>query len=118
LSRILHMELQLYEEHRGLPHFERLVAHMSSGPIWAYWLRDNCRASSSPCFQQWRSLCGPTDPFEAKRTAPDSLRAKYGTELPCNAVHGSDSVLIAHRELTLFFGDGGFVAQRIVPCIP
>ncbi len=47
-----------------------------------------------------RTLLGATDPMKA---APGTIRGDYGTVLPCNVVHASDSPESAARELGLFF---------------
>merc|ERR1712194_537671 len=52
----------------------------------------------------WRELMGPTNTQKAKEEAPESLRARFGTDETRNAVHGSDSSQSAARELELFFG--------------
>jgi nucleoside diphosphate kinase len=41
--------------------------------------------------EEWRKLIGPTNTEVAKRDAPNSLRAIFGTDGTKNAVHGSDS---------------------------
>ena len=48
---------------------------------------------------------GATNPENAKRESPKSLRASYGTSITKNAVHGSDSIDSAERELGFFFDD-------------
>ena len=52
----------------------------------------------------WRTVIGPTNPAEAKASSPNSIRAQFATENPRNAVHGSDSVVSAKREIDLVFG--------------
>lgn len=49
-----------------------------------------------------RDLMGATNPAEAKK---GTIRAKYGTEIQANAVHGSDSHANAEKEIRFFFGD-------------
>jgi hypothetical protein len=51
----------------------------------------------------WRALIGPTDSAKARHSAPQSLRARYGTDGQQNAFHGSDSDASAAREISLFF---------------
>lgn len=48
----------------------------------------------------WRKLMGATDPQKAE---PNTLRKLYGKILPLNAVHGSDGIEAAKREMELFF---------------
>ena len=46
---------------------------------------------------------GPTNPDVARDTHPQSVRALFGTDAQANAVHGSDSVESAKRELEIIF---------------
>lgn len=90
-----------YKEHEGKSFFKGLINFMSSGPIVVAVL------SGEDAIKRWRFLMGPTDPKEARVVAPDSIRAVHGTELPANAVHGSDSAGSAKREIEFFFGSQG-----------
>lgn len=47
-----------------------------------------------------RTLLGATDPLKA---APGTIRGDFGTVLPYNVVHASDSPESAAREIGLFF---------------
>jgi nucleoside diphosphate kinase len=51
----------------------------------------------------WRELIGPFDPEEARNIYPMSIRALFGTSKVRNAVHGSDTVDAATRELQIAF---------------
>lgn len=53
--------------------------------------------------QKWRVFIGPTNCQVARVQNPDSIRALYGQEGVRNAVHGSDAVQSANRELNFFF---------------
>jgi len=75
---------------------------VTSGPSIALALRKGDAISS------WRKLIGPTNTAVAIRDAPESLRAKYGTDNTQNAFHGSDSVQSANRELELLFPKNTF----------
>uniref|UniRef100_A0A6U1L4G9 Nucleoside diphosphate kinase n=1 Tax=Tetraselmis chuii TaxID=63592 RepID=A0A6U1L4G9_9CHLO len=88
---------QFYEEHRQRPFFDELVQFMSSGKILAAVLQKRDAVNS------WRNVIGPTDSNVARETAPDTLRAKYGTDKTRNALHGSDSEGSAIREIGFFF---------------
>lgn len=48
-----------------------------------------------------RNIVGATNPLEA---APGTIRGDYGTVLPHNVVHASDSVETAEIEIRRFFG--------------
>ena len=53
----------------------------------------------------WRALLGPGDPAAARREAPLSLRARFGSDRQRNAAHGADSGTAARREIELLFGE-------------
>ncbi|MCY9874598.1 nucleoside-diphosphate kinase [Vibrio barjaei] len=83
-----------YAEHNAKPWFGDLIDYMVREPV-ALMLIGGANA-----VQNYRDLCGPTDPSDA---AEGTLRAKYGTSRDENAVHSSDSVASAQRELHFFF---------------
>ncbi|RKP27067.1 nucleoside-diphosphate kinase, partial [Syncephalis pseudoplumigaleata] len=88
---------QFYKEHEGKPFYEELTAWMSSAPIYAMVLeKENAIAA-------WRELMGPTNSEKAREEAPESIRALFGTDGSQNAVHGSDAVESARREIDLVF---------------
>ncbi|CAN0134169.1 unnamed protein product [Scytosiphon promiscuus] len=88
---------EFYSEHRGKPFFDALVIFMTSGPIIQLCLE------KVDAIREWRKLAGPTDSGDAKASEPTSLRALYGTDGTKNAVHGSDSLASALRELDFCF---------------
>eukprot|EP01147_Barroeca_monosierra_P001696 gene1696-4820_t len=88
---------EFYAEHFGKVFFPRLICFMSSGPILVLVLAKNDAIS------EWRELIGPTNAEKAREIAPNSLRAKYGRDATYNALHGSDSLLSAMREIKFFF---------------
>ena len=51
----------------------------------------------------WRALIGPTNSDKARADAPQSLRARFGTDGTQNACHGSDAPDTAAAELSFFF---------------
>lgn len=53
--------------------------------------------------QTWRRLIGPSSTEAARSESPESLRALFGTDDTRNAVHGSDSLVTARREIRFFF---------------
>lgn len=83
-----------YEEHRGKPFFEDLVALITSGPCVAMVLE------GEDSIKSLRELVGSTNPAEA---APGTIRAEFGADIGRNAVHASDSPAAAKREINLFF---------------
>ena len=52
--------------------------------------------------QVWRSKLGPKEK-EALAEESESLRAKFDTGDPVNALHGSDSKKTAKKEIEMFF---------------
>ncbi|XP_004603276.2 thioredoxin domain-containing protein 6 [Sorex araneus] len=95
-------EVRLFYQHRaGEEAFEKLVHHMSAGR--SHLLILTSTEGTKDVVSAWRTLMGPCDPNMARREQPDSLRAQYGTELPFNAVHGSQDSEAARRELGLLF---------------
>ncbi|XP_054870171.1 nucleoside diphosphate kinase 7 isoform X1 [Amphiprion ocellaris] len=87
----------LYVEHQTKPFFTNLVQFVSSGPVVAMELMGDEAMSI------WRRLLGPADPAVARREAPQSVRAQFGTDGIKNVGHGSDSLAAAARELEFFF---------------
>lgn len=79
-----------YQEHRGKPFFDDLVAFMASGPCVFALLR------GYDAIECWRRMIGHADPQKANK---GTLRCRFGTVLPRNAVHGSDSAASVRREL-------------------
>uniref|UniRef100_A0A8C7E5K7 NME/NM23 family member 8 n=1 Tax=Naja naja TaxID=35670 RepID=A0A8C7E5K7_NAJNA len=55
--------------------------------------------------EEWRQLMGPTDPTKAKETHPNSIRAKFATDVMQNAVHGSSNEEHAKKSINFIFGD-------------
>ena len=83
-----------YEEHRGKPFFNDLVAFMSSGPVVAVMLE------KENAVEEFRKLIGSTDPKEA---AEGTIRRMFAKDKTRNAIHGSDSDESAQRECRFFF---------------
>lgn len=90
---------EFYVEHYGKMFFPSLVAFMSSGDILVMIL------ARKNAIKHWRSVIGPTQTSKARDEVPDSIRALYGTDNQRNAVHGSDSIESALREIHFFFPD-------------
>ncbi|XP_054408658.1 thioredoxin domain-containing protein 6 isoform X1 [Pongo abelii] len=95
-------EVRLFYQHKaGEEAFENLVHHMCSGP--SHLLILTRTEGFEDVVTTWRTVMGPCDPNVARREQPESLRAQYGTEMPFNAVHGSQDREDADRELALLF---------------
>ena len=83
-----------YEVHRARPFFKDLVGFMISGPVMVQVLEgDNAVA-------RHRDLMGATDPKKAEQ---GTIRADFADSIDENAVHGSDSLENAEREIAYFF---------------
>ena len=83
-----------YAEHSARPFFGELVSFMTSGPVLMM-----CLTGENAVLKN-REIMGATDP---KKADPGTIRAKHGDSMGENAVHGSDSVASAERELAIFF---------------
>ncbi|WP_026958903.1 MULTISPECIES: nucleoside-diphosphate kinase [Aliagarivorans] len=85
-----------YAEHEGKDFYPRLKDFMMSGPIMVSVLE------GENAVQHHRDLLGPTDPEKAPA---GSLRGDFGSVMPANGTHGSDSPQSASREIAYFFSD-------------
>lgn len=85
---------EFYAEHKARPFFGELVSFMTSGPVMLMCLQGEGAVLKN------REIMGATDP---KKAAAGTIRSKFGDNVGENAVHGSDSVESAARELALFF---------------
>jgi len=92
-----------YYVHEGKGFFGELVTFMTSGPIIVSVLE------GEDAIKKYRALMGPTNSEKARAEAPQSLRAKFGTDIQCNACHGSDAVETARFEIAYYFGFDGLV---------
>ena len=83
-----------YSVHKERPFFQELVEFMTSGPI----LVQIIEAQNGVSF--YREIMGSTNPDEANE---GTIRKLFGSNIQCNAVHGSDSIENANIETTFFF---------------
>lgn len=97
-TKMLHLDDEMaggfYAEHKGRPFYEALIAFMTSGPIVVQVLE------GEDAVAQNRKLMGATDPREAE---VGTIRADFAGSIDANAVHGSDSIESARREISYFF---------------
>ena len=99
-GKLIHMDQAqasgFYAEHEGRPFFPNLVEYMTSAPVFIQVLEgDNAVIKN-------RELMGATNPSEAD---PGTIRADFAETIDANAVHGSDSIESAAREISYFFDD-------------
>ncbi|MBL7715345.1 MAG: nucleoside-diphosphate kinase [Bdellovibrionales bacterium] len=83
-----------YIEHKDRPFFNSLVNFMTSGPVMLMVLEGENAVLAN------REIMGATDPAKA---APGTIRKDFADSIEANAVHGSDSVKSAEREIAYFF---------------
>lgn len=85
---------EFYAVHKERPFFNDLVDFMVSGPVVVMVLEGLNAVAKN------RELMGATNPKEA---APGTIRADFADSIDANAVHGSDSLENAKREVAFFF---------------
>ena len=83
-----------YSVHKERSFFYELVDFMISGPILVQIIE------AKDAVSYYREIMGSTNPDEAKE---ETIRKLYGTNIQCNAVHGSDSIENANIETSFFF---------------
>jgi nucleoside-diphosphate kinase len=87
---------KFYEVHKERPFFNDLCEYMSSGPVVVMVLEGENAVAKN------RELMGATDPQKA---APGTIRADFAESIEANAVHGSDSLENAKKEIAFFFSE-------------
>ncbi len=96
--KMLHLDDEkaggFYAEHKERPFFNDLVAFMTSGPVVVSVLEGENAVANH------REVMGATNPAEAKE---GTIRKDFAKSLDENAVHGSDSLTSAEREINYFF---------------
>jgi nucleoside-diphosphate kinase len=83
-----------YAEHKERPFYKDLIAFMTSGPVMVQVLEGENAVMLN------RELMGATNPAEADA---GTIRADFAQSIDANAVHGSDSLTSAEREVSYFF---------------
>ena len=85
---------EFYAVHKERPFFNDLVDFMVSGPVVVMVLEGEDAVAKN------RKLMGATNPKEAE---PGTIRADFAENIDANAVHGSDSLENAKKEIAFFF---------------
>ncbi len=96
--KMLHMDKALAERHyaihAGKSFFADLITYITSTPIIAIVFE------GEGAVEVIRKVMGATDPAKA---GARTIRADFGLDIQHNAVHGSDSIETAEKEIELFF---------------
>ena len=99
-AKMLHMDKDLagrhYAIHSDKPFFAGLVEYITSDPIIALVF------TGDRAVERIRKAAGATDPTKAEA---GTIRKDFGTDIERNAIHGSDSVENAEKEIALFFAE-------------
>jgi nucleoside-diphosphate kinase len=85
---------EFYAAHKERPFYNDLITYMTSGPVVVQILEGEDAVALN------RKVMGTTDPAKAE---PGTIRADFGTDIQHNAVHGSDSLENAEKEIAFFF---------------
>ncbi len=105
--KMLHMDQALarrhYAVHEGKPFFNDLVDYITSAPIVAMVF------TGEQAVERIRKVMGATDPAKAEE---GTIRRDFGKNIERNAVHGSDSVENAEKEIKLFFAEDELFSQN------
>jgi len=98
--KMLHMDETLakrhYAVHVGKPFFADLMKYITSTPIIAIVFE------GEGVVERIRKAMGATDPVKAEA---GTIRRDFGLDIQQNAVHGSDSLETAEKEIKLFFAE-------------
>lgn len=92
---------ELYAEHEGRPFYKPLLRFMTSGPVMVQVIE------GENAIKILRDLMGATVPKEAEVGTIRNLYADldFVGDVHENAIHGSDSVESAQREINFFFNE-------------
>ena len=105
--KMLHMDKALaqrhYAVHKDKPFYESLVNYITSAPIIAAVFEGEGAVGVI------RKAMGATDPAKAE---PGTIRADFGLNIERNAIHGSDSVETAEKEIKLFFSEDEIFSEE------
>ena len=105
-AKMLHLSQEqaegFYAEHKEREFFKDLVAFMVSGPVIMQVLE------GENAVLKHREIMGATNPKEA---ASGTIRADFANSIDENAVHGSDALTTAEREIAYFFSSDELCAR-------
>ena len=86
---------EFYAMHKEKSFFNDLLTFVTSSKCIA------CVLEKENAISDLRKLVGETDPSKSPLT---TIRRRYGTDIQMNAVHASDSMENAKREINILFG--------------
>ncbi len=99
-AKMLHLDDEkaggFYAEHKERPFYNDLKAFMTSGPVLVSVLEGENAVALH------RQIMGATNPEKADE---GTIRRDFAKSIDENAVHGSDSLTSAEREIAYFFSD-------------
>jgi len=97
-AKMVHMTQEqaegFYAVHKERSFFKELVDFMTSGPSLVMVLEGEHAVKAN------RDVMGATDPKKAEK---GTIRATFAESIDANAVHGSDSIENAQKEIQYFF---------------
>ncbi|AGF48386.1 nucleoside-diphosphate kinase [Candidatus Kinetoplastibacterium oncopeltii TCC290E] len=88
--------VNFYYIHKDRSFFKELIDFMVSGPSFIQVLEGN------DAVQKNRNIMGNTDP---KKAEAGTIRSDFADSIDANAVHGSDSIDNASKEISFFFSE-------------
>ncbi|KAJ8955755.1 hypothetical protein NQ318_008629 [Aromia moschata] len=93
--------LELYETRKGDSSLPFILEHINSGPVIAMEL------VGENAIKRFKAEMGPSEPDEARKVAPNSLRAIYGLATHATSgFHGANTPEDVVREINFFFPKG------------
>jgi len=92
-----------YAVHTGKPFYLELTEFMSSGQSMVLVL------GKENAVTFWREIIGDTNP---KKAAEGTIRRDFATSIGANAVHGSDSIENAEKEIGFFFTESELISNK------
>ncbi len=96
------MAEEFYAEHRGKHFFNKLIDFITSGPVVALVLE------GPNAVETVRIMIGPTD---GRKAPPGTIRGDYALDITANAIHASDSLEKAIREIKIVFKDSEIIEE-------
>jgi nucleoside-diphosphate kinase len=110
-AKMVHLSVDqakaFYAVHAQRGFFMELVNFMIEGPVLVMVLEGDNAVMKN------RTIMGATNPKDA---APGTVRADFAQSIERNAVHGSDSLENAVKEISFFFKPEEIFSRKLVNC--